>query len=182
MSIALFVFWWFLPTIQPNKGGNDWLDTLTLISAGAAFLLSIFIYAMRKSAYVRAFPQYLRIATPFFKLNISYKRFLKTTTAEMQALFPPSTLSGWLREQMAPIMPKTAIVLVLKTFPLPLPILRLFLSPFFFKDKTPHFVILVEEWLRFSTSLESFRSGGALVDNSRSDSRNALLASLLDEE
>ncbi len=182
LSIMLFVFWWFLPSIQPEKTGSDWLDTLLLISAGAALLLTVFIYATRKSAYVRAYPKYLRLATPFFRINISYKRFLKTTTAEMQVLFPPSTLSGWLREQMAPLMIKTAIVIDLKDFPLPLPVLRLFLSPFFFKDKTPHFVILVDKWMRFSTEMESYRSGGGVIDNSRRDSRNALLASLLDEE
>ncbi len=181
LSIMLVVFWWFLPIIQPNKGGNDWLDTLSLTSAGAAFLLTLLLYATRRSAYVRAYPKYLRLATPFFKLNISYKRFLKTTTAEMQVLFPPSTLSGWLREQMAPLMAKTTIVIVLKDLPLPRSVLRLFLSPFFFKDKTPHLVILVDKWMRFSTELESFRTGGDIVDNSRRDERSALLASLLDE-
>jgi hypothetical protein len=35
--------------------------------------------------------------------------------------------------------------------------LRWFLSPFFFKDKTPHIVILVKEWLRFSSELDSMR-------------------------
>jgi hypothetical protein len=38
--------------------------------------------------------------------------------------------------------------------------LRLFLSPFFFKDKTPHLVILVDEWMKFSNELESLRQGG----------------------
>jgi len=100
----------------------------------------------------------------------------------MQVLFPPSTLSRWLREQMAPLMSKTAIVVDLKKFPLPFSVLRLFLSPFFFKNKTPHVVILVDKWMRFSTEMESYRSGGDVVDNSRSDSRNALLASLMEEE
>ena len=37
--------------------------------------------------------------------------------------------------------------------------LRFFLSRFFFKDRTPHFVILVDDWMRFSTELESLRRG-----------------------
>ncbi|KAA0263535.1 MAG: hypothetical protein EDM79_17955 [Chloroflexi bacterium] len=39
------------------------------------------------------------------------------------------------------------------------PALRLFLSPLFFKDKTPHFVLLVQDWMRFSAELESMRTG-----------------------
>jgi hypothetical protein len=37
--------------------------------------------------------------------------------------------------------------------------LRLFLSPLFFKDKTPHFVILVKDWMKLSAEMESMRSG-----------------------
>jgi hypothetical protein len=42
-----------------------------------------------------------------------------------------------------------------------------FLSPFFFKDKTPHLVILVENWMQFSSELESARTGGSAVTESQ---------------
>jgi len=38
-------------------------------------------------------------------------------------------------------------------------LLRMFLSRFFFKDKTPHFVILVKDWMGLSTEIDSFRTG-----------------------
>ena len=38
-------------------------------------------------------------------------------------------------------------------------ILRMFLSRFFFKDKTPHFVILVKDWMKLSSELDSMKSG-----------------------
>jgi len=47
----------------------------------------------------------------------------------------------------------------LNAFPMSQSSLRLFLSPLFFKDKTPHFVILVDNWMRFSSELESMRTG-----------------------
>ena len=48
----------------------------------------------------------------------------------------------------------------MSALPLSAPTLRLFLSPFFFKDQTPHLVILVDDWMGFSTELESRRMGG----------------------
>jgi hypothetical protein len=50
----------------------------------------------------------------------------------------------------------------LNGYPINQAVLKLFLSPFFFKDKTPHFVILVQDWMRFSSELESLRAGGGI--------------------
>jgi hypothetical protein len=50
-------------------------------------------------------------------------------------------------------------VIELNGYPMSQSSLRLFLSPLFFKDKTPHFVILVDDWMKFSNELESMRSG-----------------------
>ena len=54
---------------------------------------------------------------------------------------------------------KTALVIELTAYPMPRNVLRLFLSRFFFKDATPHLVILVEDWLKFSSELDSMRTG-----------------------
>lgn len=180
LSVALFVFWWFLPIIAPEKGPS-WVDNVILYSSVAALLQGFFFMVTRDMAFVRPYPKYLHLATPFFRINFSYKRFHKTSTTEMQALFPPSTLSSWMREDMMPLLRKTAIVIDLKSYPVPAFILRLFLSPFFFKDKTPHLVILVDKWLSFSSELESFRSGGG-VQETKKKSRNSVLSSLKFDE
>lgn len=178
LSVALIAFWWFLPSIAPEKGGPNWVDTVVLYSSLVAFLLAIFFMLTRKMAFVRPFPTHLQIATPLFRFNLSYKRILKTSTTEMQAIFPPSSLSSWMREDMARLLVKTAIVINLKSSPIPRFFLRLFLSPFFFKDKTPHIVILVDKWLSFSSEFESFRSGGGIEDPRKKKSRNSVLSSL----
>lgn len=178
LSILLFTLWWFLPTIHPEKTQSDWKDTLLLFSASAAFLMTLFLFLARKAAYVRPYPKYLRLATPFFRLNISYKRILKTRSTEMSTLFPPSKLSTWQRESMAPLLRKTVIVVDLNAFPMSPFFLRLFLSPFFFKDKTPHFVFLVEDWMRFSIELESLRTGGDIVREKEKDDAGSILAAI----
>jgi len=93
------------------------------------------------------------------RLNISYKRIRKTVTTEMRLLFPPKSLSGWMQNIFSPLATKTALIIELNGYPISPAILRLFLSRFFFKDKTPHLVILVQDWLKFSSELESMRTG-----------------------
>jgi hypothetical protein len=73
------------------------------------------------------------------------------------SIFPPKSVSGWGRELLAPLSSKTAILVDLNGYPVSPILLRLLLSPYFFKDKTPHFVLLVEDWMGLSTDLESYR-------------------------
>jgi hypothetical protein len=124
-----------------------------------AILIGIFFLIIRQIAYIQPFPGHVKLVTPFMRLNISYKRLHKTTTTEMRYLFPPKSMSGWMRDIFAPLASQTAVVLELKSYPIPPAILRLFLSRFFFKDKTPHFVILVKDWMGLSSEIDSFRTG-----------------------
>jgi hypothetical protein len=126
---------------------------------GFNVLVAILLFIVRKSAYVQPFSDHLRLATPFLRLNISYKRFLRTSPSTMAALFPPNSVSKWQAEIIQPIAKMTAIVLELRGHPIPQSRLRLFLSPLFFKDKTPHLVIVVNEWMRLSSEIEGMRSG-----------------------
>ncbi len=134
-----------------------------MIPAGvgaAVIFISLIMLAMRKSAYVQLRNDHLRLSTPFLRLSISYRRIRRTATATMYTLFPPRSLSGNRRDIIAPLANLTAVVVELNSFPMSPAVLRFFLSPFFFKDKTPHLVILVQNWMSFSTELESARVGG----------------------
>jgi hypothetical protein len=124
-----------------------------------AILIGFFFLVIRHIAYVQAFPGYLKFVTPFMRFNISFKRIHKTTTTEMRLLFPPKSLSNWVKDIFQPLASKTAIVLELKGYPISPVIMRMFLSRFFFKDKTPHLVILVNDWMRLSSEIDSFRTG-----------------------
>ncbi len=85
-----------------------------------------------------------------------------------------------MREIFAPLARQTAVVIELKGFPVSPTILRLFLSRFFFKDKSPHIVILVKDWMKFTTELDSMRvSGGDSGESSnRRPQRNSILTKL----
>lgn len=120
---------------------------------------SLLMLLFRRSAYVQLFSDHLRVVTPFLRMSISYKRILTTTTASMSGLFPPRSLHGLRRDIMEPLYGRTAVVIELNALPIPVSTLRLFLSPYFFKDQTPHIVILVRDWMKFSTELTSMRTG-----------------------
>jgi hypothetical protein len=133
---------------------------------------------MRKMAYVQLFNDHFQLSTPFLRLNVSYKRIHRTTTAQIFNLFPAKSLSSWNRDLLAPMTANTAIVIHLTSFPLPPFSLKLFLSPFFFYDKTPHFVLVVDDWMAFSTELDSRRITGKIP---RQPPKPKITSGLLDD-
>ena len=158
LGLLLMVLAW--PVYQDPLGQIQpwrWKRLLGLGAGTMAFGLVLLV--MRSMAYMQVFPSYIKLVTPFLRLNISHKRLRRSATAEMRVLFPPEKMRGWKREVIAPLAGRTAVVLELNSWPAVPEILRVFLSPFFFKDNTPHFVILVDDWMRFSTELESMRRG-----------------------
>lgn len=123
-------------------------------------VIGLGMWLIRKSAYVQPFTDHLRLVTPFLRLNISYKRFRRTTTASMGSLFPPKSIPKSLVDIVEPLAKMTAIVIEVNALPMSRSALRLFLSPLFFKDKSPHIVILVSDWMRFGAEMDSMRHGG----------------------
>ena len=143
-----------------------------------AILVGVFFLVIKHIAYVQPLPGHLKIVTPFMRINISYKRFKKTTTTEMRYLFPRKSLSGWMQDIVSPLATKTATVIDLNGYPISPFVLRLFLSRFFFKDKTPHLVILVNDWMRFSSELESMRTATDLQPVPQKRQKNSILSKL----
>ena len=156
--------------------GED--GTIMLVVGIVVLLFTFFLIIASKMAYVQLFGDHIKLATPFFRLNISYKRIQRTTTAQVAALFPPKSLSAQKREIVAPISGNTALVVHLTSYPLPRSTMKLFLSPLFFYDDTPHFVFIVKDWMRFSSELESRRVSGN-VPQKRSTPR--ITSGLLDD-
>ncbi len=157
LAVALFVLAWGISDHPTFK--NEILGRMALwFAGGLALLVTLILWGLRSAAYVQPRAESVRIVTPFLRFDISYKRVRRVISSEMHMIFPSGRLSGWNREILEPMMHKTAIILELNSWPLSPRLLRLFLSPFFFRDQTPHFVLLVENWMRLVTELESFRS------------------------
>jgi hypothetical protein len=173
IGLALLALSWALY----SWGFEQW-RWLTFASIGVLnlFLGLLFLIA-RKGAYVQPFSDHLQLATPLLRLNISYKRFFRASSANFGALFPPQNISKWQAEIIQPLAKMTALVLELNGHPMPRSFLKLFLSPLFFKDNTPHFVIVVNDWMRFSSEMESMRTGAGVV-SAQPKRNNSILSRL----
>jgi hypothetical protein len=143
-----------------SQSADSWRWLVILGVGGITLFFTFFLLIIRRLAYVRPYQDHLRLVTPFLQMRISYKRILRTTTADMWSLFPPKKMSGTLREIVSTIPNRTAVVIELNKLPMSRNALRFFLSPLFFKDHSPHLVILVKEWMRFSTELDTLRLKG----------------------
>jgi len=173
LALGMFALAWAVRSYYPDPL-YDW-RWLTLGSVGVFVLVvTLFLFIIRKAAYVQPHADHLRLVTPFLRLNISYKRLRRSSSASMEGLFPPRSVSSWQREIIEPLARKTAVVVELNGYPISQPVLKFFLSPFFFKDKTPHFVLLVDDWMRFSAELESMRSGGDVATPKKTGDKSIL--------
>lgn len=175
LAIALFALAWGL-----FRFGESWGLMIAAALGGLVLVATVFLFLIRNMAYIQLFDTHLRLVTPFLRFNVSYRRFRGTTTSEMRTLFPPGSVSKWRRGIIAPLAGKTALVINLNGFPLSPWLMRLFLSPLFFKDNTPHLVILVGDWLRFSTELDSIRLGGGQKKSIRKKLGYSILSRLPD--
>jgi hypothetical protein len=159
LGLGLLAIAWALR----NWGYEEWRWLVFSSIGGLSVFLGILLLVLRRSAYVQPFSDHLRIVTPFLRLNVSYRRIRRTSMSNIGALFPRQSVSAWRAEIIEPLAKMTAMVIDLNGYPMSQSTLRLFLSPLFFKDKSPHFVILVNDWMKFSAELDSMRSGGGAV-------------------
>ena len=159
-------------------GMDEWRWMALFSLGGLHVFIGLAMWIMRKGAYVQPFRDHLRLVTPFLRLNISYRRVRRATSANMGSLFPPDKVSSWRAEIIQPLAKMTAIVLELNSHPMAQAQLRLFLSPLFFKDKSPHFVILVDDWMKFSSELETMRTGTGPVPAQQKKDAASILSRL----
>lgn len=130
-------------------------DGWLLIGSVVTLAIGAFAFLARSMAYVQAYPTYLRVATPFLRLNISYRRIRSAYPTSFQQLFPPGE-AGWAeRRFLEPFYPKTAVVLELSSFPIHPNLLRLFLARQIFSRRKHALICVVQDWMGFSTELDS---------------------------
>ena len=132
------------------------VDIWLLVGAVVALSVGLFAFLARSMAYVRAYPTHLRIATPFLRFNLSYRRVRSVYPAGFQQLFPPGDASWSEKSFLEPFYAKTAVVLELNSYPLSPGLLRLFLPPQIFSTRKQALICVIDDWMGFSTEIDSF--------------------------
>jgi hypothetical protein len=162
---------WILSLVLAVIFGGTWLwgqifalplvliedDFWLLLTAAIAGIVAAYAFLARFLAYVQACDTHLAIVTPFLRVNISYRRFQAVRTALMHQLFPKNESSWAQRSFLGPFYGKTAIVIDLNSWPLQPTLLRLFWPKPMFSTRSRGLVILVKDWMQFSTELDSYQ-------------------------
>jgi len=171
--------WYFInPAENPLPILSTFGGVVLMVVGGMCLVFTVALLIARNLAYIQLFPDHFRLATPFLRLNVSYKRIHQTTTNRYINLFPLKSLSAWRRDLFEPIAGSQVVVIHLTSYPLPKKAFSPFLSPFFFSDQTPHFVLAVDDWMSFSTDLESCRTSGKIP---RKPPKPRITSGLLDD-
>jgi hypothetical protein len=155
LGIILLAAWgwtWISSTRWFVGQENDWLG----VAAGVLLAFSVFAYFARLMAYVQPRRDHLGLVTPFLHLRISYRRIRSVHPVDFQQLFPPNEASWAQRRLLEPFYGKTAVVVELTDYPLPRRMLRFFLAPQMFSHRSKGLVLLVPDWMTFSTEIDSF--------------------------
>jgi hypothetical protein len=166
LMLAVFIFLivgvlWVAKGNFANPADNPFpvLSTsanLGMIAIGViSLVVTFYLIITRKMAYIQLFEDHFRMVTPFLRMNIAYKRVQNSITTQMYKLFPPKSLARRNLNIVDQVMGNTVVVIRLTAYPISRSSLGLFLSPFFFYDKSPHFVLLLDDWLLFTTELET---------------------------
>lgn len=133
------------------------IDAILQLGGTLALVLTVFIFLARSMAYVRAYPKYVKLVTPFLRMKISYRRIRTVHPMLVQQVFPPEKAKRSERKLLEPFYGKTAVVLGMKGYPMSPLLLRLFLPRQFFPPQFEGLVFIVPDWMDLSTEMDSFR-------------------------
>ena len=132
------------------------LDTLLMAAAVMSFALSIFFFFARYMLYVRPYPKYLKLVTPFLRMKISYRRMRSVRPMLVQQIFPRDEVRRSQLNALEPFYGKTAVVIELKGFPINETWLRVLLPSTIFSPNFTGLVLIVPDWMKLSTEMDSF--------------------------
>ena len=90
-------------------------------------------------------------------MNISYRRMKSVRPVLVQQVFPKNEISGSMRSTLEPYYGKTAILIELRSFPVNESMLKILLPSSLFSINIKGFVLIVPEWMKLSTEIDTFR-------------------------
>ncbi|MFP3854029.1 MAG: hypothetical protein ACLFWD_07015 [Anaerolineales bacterium] len=152
LAVLMLALWLFVSGnwVQwPTASHAPWL----LAGGSVAFLYWLLTLLAPRFAYVQPREDHLRLRTPLYRLQISYRRLLSIKPINLVKSFPPSTLTRAERQLLGPFMNQPAVGIELRSYPMKPWLLRLFFHRFFFSPESTGIVIIVNDWMKLSEQL-----------------------------
>ena len=122
-------------------------------------LLSFFYWLMAVLApafsYVQPRNNHLRLQTPFYRLNISYRRIRNTRPIDIAKAFPPSATPRAFRRTLRQFTGMTALGIDLISWPLPRWLLHIILGKMLLAPDQPGLILITRDWMALSKQLET---------------------------
>ena len=155
LAVLSLVLWWYAPQLLRPSVGLTPLRHLALLPVFTGIVLTVYGLAARRMAYVRCYPKYMRIQTPFFPLAVSYKRVNSVRPVQLSNLFDSAKEKAARRSWPRAYWNMTAVAVELKSYPVSERWIRLWFDRYLFLPDMTGFVFLVDDWMGLSNKVES---------------------------
>lgn len=129
-----------------------------LIAVGLALL--VFARLNMRRAYVEVKPSVVLVKTPFYSVQISYRRIKRYHSVQVAQLFPRESLSGMGKPLVTPLLPMTAVEMLVSSWPKPPATLKRYMSDYLFSSGdgwvfiVPNYSILTRQ---LDTAMQNWR-------------------------
>jgi hypothetical protein len=161
LVIPLGLVWWWLE----SRGSSSLTTHLILIIPASGVLLALYTVLARAAAVVCR-PNHFTLRSPVYPVAFSYRRVEGIRPVEFNSVFPPQEEKGVRLRLYEGLWGHTAVIVDLKSYPLPLWWLRLWFSEYLFHPKERALVLVVEDWMALVRQMEMHRN--ALIEEQRS--------------
>lgn len=147
------LLWWIVPYMP---GIDTQYAPLTLILSVVGGLIAGYALLARR-ARISLHSDHFTLHTPFYPIACSYRRISQVRPVDFKSLFPLEKEKVARRDLYKKLWGKTAIVVDLRAYPLPLWWLKLWLPPYMFHPTEIAWVFSVDDWMKLSRALEEAR-------------------------
>lgn len=142
---------WFRWIAWPEPPLERWFLGASLLS----LLYWIFTLFAPVLAYVQPRHDRIRLQTPFYRLNISFRRIRSTRPVDIAKAFPLETTPRGFRRSIRRFYGMTALGINLSSWPLPRWLLSLLLGRMMLAPDQPGIILITHDWIDLSKQVET---------------------------
>jgi hypothetical protein len=153
LMLLLAGLWWYAPFIP-------WLapfDQLLLYVEGLCALLLLGTALAHPLSFVQCRPDHLRIQTPIFRLAVSYQRIHTVRPVKFSDQYPAEKQPWSQRRFLEPFFGLTAVGVTVRSYPIALKWLKVWLNDYLFTRDAPGFLFVVDDWMTLSREIDVYR-------------------------